>query len=306
LRNARSIYIATHISPDGDAIGSAVGLAWVLQAIGKTCTVVCADPVPPSLRFIPGAETVSAQPPTDQDLIVIVDTGDVARLGRVYTAETFAQRPIINIDHHLTNAAFGTLNVIDPQAAAVGEMIFTLAQALGVAINPTIATCLLAAIVTDTIGFRTSSTTPQTLHVASVLVQAGAPLSEIVQQSFESRPLPVLRVWGHVLSTFTVHSGLAWASLPNAVLRHHGAKEDDVKGLVNVLRGTEGVLVSTLLMESADGRIKVEFRSNGKVNVADIAATLGGGGHKAASGCTLPGPLAEAERRVLAEVRKRL
>ena len=135
-------------------------------------------------------------------------------------------------------------------------------------------------------------------------MEAGAPLSDIVQQSFESRPLPVLRVWGVVLSNFHLRGGIAWATIPRAVLSEFGVKEDDIKGLVNVIRGTQGAVAAALLMESQDGNIKVEFRSTGQINVADVAIALGGGGHRAASGCTLPGPLADAERRTLAELRK--
>jgi phosphoesterase RecJ-like protein len=137
-------------------------------------------------------------------------------------------------------------------------------------------------------------------------MEVGAPLTEIVQQSFESRPLPVARVWGAVLSTFSVQDGIAWASIPRHVLEQYGVKEDEVKGLVNMLRGTEGVLVSALLMVAPDDRIKVEFRSDGKVDVASIAAALGGGGHRAASGCTLAGPLETAEKRVLHEIRRQM
>ena len=175
---------------------------------------------------------------------------------------------------------------------------------MGISLNTTIATCLMTAIVTDTIGFRTPNTTPQTLHVAAVLMEAGAPLSQIVEQSFDNRPLPVLRVWGKVLSAFMVENGLAWAAIPASLLKGEGVREDEVKGLVNILLSTQGVDVAALIMESADSRVKAEFRSNGKVNVADIAIALGGGGHRAAAGCMIPGPLAEAERRILDEIRK--
>lgn len=306
LQRAHTIYIATHISPDGDAIGSALGLALALGVLGKRCTVACADPAPASVSFLPGSKMIVPQSPTTQDVIVVVDTGDTGRLGSLYTPQAFSRRTVINIDHHITNARFGTINIIDPQSAAVGEMIYLLVQALGVPLNSMIATCLLTAMVTDTIGFRTSSTTPRTLHAAAALMEAGAPLSDIVRQSFESRPLPVLRVWGSVLSSFQIRDGIAWAAVPIPVLQQFGVKENEIKGLVNVMRGTQGAIVAALLMESSDGNVKVEFRSNGHVNVADVAIALGGGGHRAASGCTLPGPLADAEQRTLAEIRKHI
>jgi phosphoesterase RecJ-like protein len=137
-------------------------------------------------------------------------------------------------------------------------------------------------------------------------MEAGASLTDIVQQSFDSRSLPVLRIWGEVLSQFQVRDGVAWASIPLPMLQQHGVKEDEIKGLVNILRGTQGVLVSALLMEGAQGTVKVEFRSNGRVNVAEIAIALGGGGHRAASGCTLSGSLQEVEQRVLREIRSHM
>lgn len=306
LQRAHTVYIATHVSPDGDAIGSSLGLALTLGALGKRCTVACADPAPTVVSFLPGAKMIVSQPPASQDVIVVLDTGDVGRLGALYSPQAFSNRPVINIDHHVSNTRFGTINIVNAQAAAVGEMIHELIVALGVPLNGMIATCLLTAIITDTIGFRTPSTTPNVLRTAAALMEAGASLSDIVQQSFESRPLPVLRVWGEVLSNFHTRNGVAWATISRDLLAQHGVKDDEIKGLVNILRGTQGIAVSALLMESTDGNVKVEFRSNGQVNVAAIAIALGGGGHRAASGCTIKSPMVEAEQRVLAEISKQI
>jgi phosphoesterase RecJ-like protein len=306
LQRATSVYIATHIFPDGDAIGSALGLSWALSALGKQCTVACNDPASPSLSFLPGSQTIVRRLPASEDVIVVLDTGDPTRLGAVYAPEAYAGRTVINIDHHLSNSRFGTVNIVEPSTASVGEMVYGLVLALGVSVDATIATCLLTAMVTDTIGFRTPSTTPQTLRIAATLVEAGAPLSEIVRQSFENRPLPVMRMWGEVLRAYSVQDGVAWAAIPSRLMKRYGIAEDDIKGLVNVLGSTQGVLVSVLIMESDDSVVRAEFRSDGKVNVATIATALGGGGHRAASGCTVAGPLAAAEERILSEVRRNL
>lgn len=306
LRDAQSVYMATHISPDGDAIGSSLGLAWALRALGKSCTVACADAVPAALAFLPGSEQMTNARPVDGqdiDVILVLDTGDLERLGSLHDKKAFACCRVVNIDHHLTNTRFGDVNIVDPQAAAVGEMIFDLIQMLGVALDTNMATCLLTALVTDTIGYRTPSTTPRTLTVAAALMEAGASLSDIVRQAFESRPLPVLRVWGHVLSTFTVEDGIAWACLSQQELKELAVRDDEVKGLVNVMRGTQDVVAAALMLEGVDGKIKVEFRSSGEVNVAEIAIALGGGGHRAAAGCLLPGPMSSARQRVLDTIR---
>jgi len=306
IRNANSIYLATHVGPDGDAIGSLLGLYWALVALGKPCTAACADPVPSSLAFLPGSTAIVNYPPTGQDLIIVLDTADTERLGALYSESRYRSVPVVNLDHHITNVRFGTVNAIRPKAAAVGEIVFDLVRRLKVPFDERIATCLLTAIVTDTIGFRTTSTLPRTLRLAATLMEAGASLANIVQQSVENRPLAVLRLWGHVLSDFQMTDGVAWASIPNHVLQQFGLREEEVKGLVNFLRGTEGAAVAVLLMENSNGTVKVEFRSDGEVNVAAVATALGGGGHPAASGCTMKGKLDQVEQRVLAEVRRHL
>lgn len=306
IARAQSIYIVTHISPDGDAIGSTTGLYWALAALGKSCTMACASPVPASLLFIPGSDRFTSRPPDAPDLIISLDSSDHYRLGSAYSLSAFSAAPVINIDHHVTNTGFGLLNVVEPQAAATGEIIFDLVRGLGVPLDETIATCLLTAIITDTIGFRTINTTPKTIHVAAALVEAGGPLAKIVQAVFDTRPLAVTRLWGEVLTTFRLEDGVAWAAISRSMLQRYGVQEDDVKGLVNFLRSTEGVQVAVLLMETPEDAVKCEFRSNGLVDVSQVATALGGGGHRAAAGCTLAGPLAAATQQALAGVRKQM
>jgi phosphoesterase RecJ-like protein len=268
--------------------------------------VVCPDPAPTSLDFLPGSADIVTTHIPSADLTVIVDCSDLQRLDHLYTPDALAGRTIIEIDHHATNLYYADLNVVDPARAAVGELIYDLLRVLEAPIDQRVAICLLTAIVTDSLGFRTSTTTSRTLRTAAELMDAGAPLAQIAEMTLEHRPLPVMRLWGEVLSSFKTDHGVILTAISQDMLRRHRVSEDEVKGLVNILRSIQGTKVAILLVESADGRVKVEFRSNGQVNVAEIAVSLGGGGHRPAAGCTLPGPLSVAEQRVMDEVQRYL
>jgi len=305
LLAAQRLLLITHVIPDGDALGSTLGLAWGLRQLDKTVTLVCAGPINSGLQFLPGVEAFLPQAPAAHfDRIVVLDSGDLSRLGDACQPALFQSVPVINIDHHVTNTRFGDENWVDDTASSVSEMIHDLLPALGIQCDDRIATCLLTGLVTDTLGFRTSSTTPRTLRAAAGLMAAGAPLYDIVEGVFGRKSLNLVRLWGRILSTFQNDAGIVWATVPERLLQEHGVSEDDVKGLASFLRGTEGTEVAILIMEAGGGKVKVEFRSAGRVDVSAVAVSLGGGGHRVASGCTLSGSLAEVEARVVAAVRQ--
>jgi phosphoesterase RecJ-like protein len=262
------------------------------------------SPVPVSLAFIPGSQEVVGALSGRYDLILVLDCSDLDRLDKMYTAQVFADTPLINIDHHITNTNYGAINWVDASAASTAEMTLALVQSLQVSLDRDIATSLLTGITTDTLGFRTSSTTSHTLRSAADLMDAGASLPDIVELVYNAKPLGVARIWGEALRDLQAQDGLVWTSVTQAMLRTYATDPDEVKGLVSFLRGTQGTDIAVLFIENGEGRIKVEFRASRRADVADIAARLGGGGHRAAAGCTLPGPLASAQQRVLAEVRR--
>ena len=262
------------------------------------------SPVPVSLAFIPGSQEVVGALSGRYDLILVLDCSDLDRLDKMYTAQVFADTPLINIDHHITNTNYGAINWVDASAASTAEMTLALVQSLQVSLDRDIATSLLTGITTDTLGFRTSSTTAHTLRSAADLMDAGASLPDIVELVYNAKPLGVARIWGEALRDLQAQDGLVWTSVTQAMLRTYATDPDEVKGLVSFLRGTQGTDIAVLFIENGEGRIKVEFRASRRADVADIAARLGGGGHRAAAGCTLPGPLASAQQRVLAEVRR--
>jgi phosphoesterase RecJ-like protein len=307
LERAQRIGIAAHVSPDGDAIGSLLGLGWALRCRGKDPVLACPTaPLPPSLLFLPGSEDITDSLSGHFDVIVILDSSTLDRMDRMYTPAVFGDALLINIDHHVTNERYGNINWVDAHSASTAEMVFRLVEGLGVAPDARIATCLLAGIVTDTLGFRTSSTTARTLRVAAGLMDAGASLPAIVEEVYNAKPLGVARIWGEALQDVRAEEGLVWTSITTSMLERHQTNADEVKGLVSFLRGTCGTRIAALFIENGNGKIKVEFRSSAQADVAQLAAGLGGGGHKQASGCTVPGPLADAQARVLAQARRAL
>ncbi len=305
ILNAQKILVASHVSPDGDAIGSLMGLGWALRALGKDVTLACPTaPLPPSLTFVPGSEGIVSTLKGRFDLIILLDGSDLARMDKMYDAAVFAHTPLLNIDHHITNQRYGTVNWVEASAASAAEMVYALVRELGVPIGERIATALLTGITTDTLGFRTSSTTSQTLRIAADLMDAGASLPDIVEQAYNVKPLGVARVWGQALQNLQAEVGLVWTSVTRAMLQEYQVAEDEVKGLVGFLRGTQGTKIAVLFLENGNGKIKVEFRSSPQADVSAVATRLGGGGHRQASGCTIDGPLAAAQERVLAEVQQ--
>jgi phosphoesterase RecJ-like protein len=310
IQRAQRLLLVAHINPDGDTIGSTLGLAWALRGLGQECTVACPGPMPAYLGFLPGYADFRRDVSGHYDLILGIDFSSPDRMGAVYQPAVFANTPLVNIDHHLTNTRFGTINIVETATASTAEIVFALLRARGLPITPTIALCLLTGLFTDTQGFRTPSTTPQSLRVATQLLEAGASLTTMVEAVYNRKSPQILRLWGQALSDFRSSpspvGNVVWASVTQAMLRSNNVAEDEVQGLVSFLRGTAGTAVAILFVESKEGKVKVEFRSAPAVDVSGIAFSLGGGGHRNASGCTLPGPLAAAEERVLAVVREEL
>ena len=216
LRRGGRVLAISHISPDGDAIGSLLGFGWVLRSVipDARLTLACADPVPAQFQWLPGAgEIISAPPAGPWDVVVGLDASDGARLGSPFRPADFGATPIVVIDHHVTNLRFGTLNYVDPTAVATSQIVVDLADALGAPISREAATCLLTGLVMDTLGFRTSNVTPQVMAVAMRLMEAGANLAEITERALNHRPLNTLRLWGQALANVQISRRVVWASI---------------------------------------------------------------------------------------------
>ena len=301
IRKAQRILVVTHVSPDGDAIGSLLGLGWALEGLGKEVILACADPVPRHYRYLPGSgRIVQAPDPTGVDLVISLDGSDRERMGAAYDANRLQGVPLANIDHHVTNVRFGTWNWVDPSKASTAQLVLDLVDHLGIPLDGQVALCLLNGLVTDTLGFRTPNTGPGELAAAMRLMEAGASLRRVMHHAFNRRPFSSIRLWGLALQTVRLDGRVIWAEVTQEMQRLAGGSDVGNGSLVNFLIAAEGADVAVVFTEKEDGRVEVGFRSVAGVDVSGVALSLGGGGHPQAAGCTLSGPLPEARERVLA------
>jgi phosphoesterase RecJ-like protein len=292
--------IACHENPEGDAIGSELALALALRDMGKTATVLNADPVPENLLFLPGAETVVfAEDGAGYDVAVVVDCGSPERTGRV--GAELRKCPLrINIDHHRTNGDRGDLALVDPEAAATGLLIHRVLTALRYDIGPDVAVNLYVAVLTDTGSFHYSSSSPEAFEVAGDMIRRGVDPWAVAEQVYETQSANRLKLLGRVLGSLEVASGgrVASIAVKRSDLSEFGSGKDALEGFINYPRSIAGVEVAVSFREEDGGAFRVSFRSKGRVDVSAVAARFGGGGHHNAAGCTVPGTLPEVRRKV--------
>ena len=289
IRDGQRFLITSHLNPDGDAVGSAIGLARILRKIGKGATVWLRDAVPGIYRPLPGSGRVhiGEEPPAgfpDQfDLAIVLECPELERTG---LADDLGKLPVINIDHHLGNEQYGVVNWVDTAAPAVGEMVFRLAVTLNVALDSDTADTLYLTLVTDTGGFRFSNTTAAAFDAAASLVREGASPETISKWLYESRPVSAVRLVGEMLRSLEIHAEgrIATAWLSAEMVERSGAEPGDSEGLIDYPRSIAGVEVVAMFRRLEDGRFKVSLRSRGPVSVEKIARRFGGGGHQNAAG----------------------
>jgi phosphoesterase RecJ-like protein len=291
--------ITSHIRPDGDGIGSGLALYWMLRSLGKEVEVILRDRIPPAYNVLPGSELVLVQEDVREsfDAAFIIECSDVFRPGLPSLKDQF----VVNIDHHSTTVPFGDINWIDPTAAAVGEMVYNLCKALGTEVTKEIAECIYTALLTDTGSFHFSNTTERTLKIASELVRKGVEPARISQALFYSYPYSKIKLLGRVLSEIERdESGrIAWITMDRDMMYEAGASEEDSDGIVNYALSIDEVEAVAFFKELAEGVYRVSLRSKGKYNVARVAESFGGGGHKNAAGCRVEGDFAEVRQRVI-------
>jgi phosphoesterase RecJ-like protein len=261
--------------------------------------MACADPIPAKFAFVPGIENVVQDVNVPFDLVISLDCSDTKRLGHFTEMPAFGDVPLLNIDHHLTNLRFGDVNLVDSCASSTAEIVFHLLEYMTIPLDAELATCLLTGIVTDTRGFRTSNVTVQVMEVATRLMNAGASLPTIAQHGLDHRATSAILLWREALSSLQVKDRVAWASV-SLVMRHtagHAGNGD--AGLASFLLSADEADVAAVFVEREDGCIEIGFRAVPGFDVAHVAMQFGGGGHALAAGCTVPGPLEEAQARVL-------
>ena len=312
LLAGKRVLTTGHENPDGDAIGSALGIALALESLGAQAETVFADPVPVMYDFLPGVERVRSALSDDlePDLIVVCD-GDLERTGAVLrdNAELFGRVPIVNIDHHLSNPGAGAVYWVDAEAAATCEQVTLLLPHLGLGYDAAagaIAQLLTAGLVFDTANFAHSNTTPRTLRVASELVAAGAELPLIARRIYRTKPAGQLRLFGRVLARLesSADERLTWSMATLEDFSEAGATLEQSEGLIDLLSQSAGAEVVILFKDLGDGvRLSIRTRDDG-VDATVLARAYGGGGHARAAGATYDGALDEALAVVLARAQQ--
>jgi phosphoesterase RecJ-like protein len=305
VRAATLALIGTHVNPDGDALGSALAMSLVLDQLGVESEVLCADPPPYYLRFLPGVDRIKHAPErTGHDLAIIVDLEARSRLGKVGTFFDACPRAIV-IDHHIPVEEPGDLRIVSPESPATCSIILDMVRDSEIDVTPAMAECLLTGILTDTGNFRFPNTDAHSLHSAGYLLERGANLTRVTREVYMQKELPAIVLTAHAVMRMNVASDgrLAWTTLPLTLFLEIGAEEGYTEGIVNELLSIKGVEVAAVLREGKPGKIRGSLRSIGEIDVAAVARQFGGGGHMNAAGVSFDGSLEEAEETLVAALK---
>jgi bifunctional oligoribonuclease and PAP phosphatase NrnA len=307
----RRFVLTTHVNPDGDGLGSETALALYLRGIGKDVVVLNDGPTPHNFQFLKRSfsheafsEERAREVFENAEVLVILDTQARSRLGQLAPFVDWPGLTVVIIDHHLGEPAFGQVRVINPQACATGELVYDLVRRHPGALTLPMAEGLYAALVTDTGSFRFSNTDPQAHAMAAHLLALGVKPEPLLAQIHQHRHPDRLRFLGTVLShlQLSADGSVSWLEADRELMSRFDVDGSDTEGLVDFPRGLPGVEAVVLFTEAENGRVKVSFRSTGRVDVDSVARSFGGGGHRAASGALVRGPLPEARERVLQAV----
>jgi phosphoesterase RecJ-like protein len=303
--------VVSHIQPDGDAISSTCAVAWILEQCGKSYVMVNESQTPHKFHYLRGAKAIiqHSKEPINQlfDAVIAVDCADFLRIGSV--SQAFSETAqILNIDHHPTSDLFGQVHVIKDDAAATAEILYDLMLTMQLKLDKDVSECIYTGLLTDTGGFRYSNTSPKVMKIASELLTYGINGNTLAEHLLETLSFSHIQLLKKSLSTlsFSDDYQISWMSITQEVVNNTGASNEDFEGLVNYPRNIEGVEVGMLFKQTAPELVKVSFRSAGKVDVAQIAKSFGGGGHIRAAGCSIEGELSFAIEEVVSKVKKAL
>jgi phosphoesterase RecJ-like protein len=302
IENKSVFGITTHVRPDGDGIGSSLGLCWLLKSLGKSAEVIVRDPIPVSYQQLCGANEIRKVSEIDKtyDAIFVIECSDISRPGIKNLDKEFT----VNIDHHTTSDHFGSINWIDATASAVGEMIYNLCKAIGGRITREIAECIYLALVTDTGSFHFPNTTERTLKIASELIKVGVKPARISEAVYNSYPWSRVELMSKVLATVKrdATGKVAWMRQTLEMAESANAVEGDNSGFVNIPLSAQEVEAVVYMRETKPNAFRVSLRSKGDINVARIAEKFNGGGHKNAAGCRVEGDWKIWEEKIVAAV----
>jgi phosphoesterase RecJ-like protein len=309
VRDHHTFCVVGHVRPDGDCVGSQLGLTLALKNEGKKVLCWNEDRLPQKYEFL-DPDHLFQQPKSGQqfDCVIATDAASFERLGAVGPCVS-DRKALINIDHHESNTRYGDLNWVSAREPSSGELIFRLLKVAKWPVSRPIADCLFAAVSTDTGSFQYATTRPGTFHTAAELVRRGANLARICDEVYESYPLSRARLLRHVYSHFRLahQNQIAWFWLKQADFARAGAESSDSEGLIDHVRAIAPVVVACVFEELEPELTRISLRSkSARVNVNDIAAQFGGGGHPAAAGARIPGRPLTVQRRVIAAVKRAL
>lgn len=302
IRQRQRFVVSSHARPDGDSIGSQLAFAYALRSLGKHVTIVNKDPATPPLMAFPGVTSIEIAPDVsgEFDAAVIMECGDLARPGVAGLDRYF----VINIDHHPGNTGYGALNWFDETAAACGEMVFDLIQALGVPMTLEIATHIYLAILTDTGSFHYSSISPRTFDICKQMLEAGVDPVAVARSVYDSNNMGRLKLFGAVLSAMQIDpSGrIAIVYLDHEMARAAGGTYEDTEGLINLPLTVKEIEAVVFFKQSEGDEYRVSMRSKGDIDIGAVAKEFGGGGHKNAAGCTVTGPIDALQKTFLEKI----
>lgn len=306
FRSHPRFLITSHARPDGDAVGSVLAMAGILDQLGCESIPVLADPAPYIYSKVPDIDRIRITRDVNelqQDPsvpVILLECDGIPRTG----LSGLEGRTLINIDHHASGKPFGAINWIDEKACAVGELVYRIAQAAEARITPSLATCLYTALASDTGSFTYPCTTAETFAIAQDLVRHGADPGQISRDIYFSNPVSKIRLLGAALTNLHTEGTLAWSWITTSDMDRIGAGAEDCEGVVNYLISIAGVESAVFLRELPSvNQYRLSIRSKGSLDVARIAEYFGGGGHRSASGCTLDGPLNVATERILTQLK---
>jgi phosphoesterase RecJ-like protein len=302
ISEAKRIGITTHIRPDGDAIGSSLGLGLCLLAAGKQVQMVLRDGLSHTFEFLEGSDLYQTSFTEECDLYIAVDCSDLKRVGGVLDGKTVN----IAIDHHITNENFAEINYVCPDAVATAAILAEKVPAWGLTIPPAAARAFLTGILSDSIGFRTSNTTAHSLRLAANLMDRGANITELYNKALLSRSFEAAQYWGFGLSRLQREGTLIWSALTLEDRKKSGYTLTDDADLINVLSSIDPMDVVVLFVEQKNNIVKISWRAKAGLDISKLAASFGGGGHPAASGAEISGTLEEVQNLVLQATRSYL
>jgi len=304
IENKNNFAITTHVRPDGDGIGSSLGLCWLLRSLGKSAEVVLRDEIPVSYALLPGADEIKkiAEVNGKYDAIFVIECSDITRPG----IKGLENQVTVNIDHHSSSEHFGTINWIDQTASAVGEMIYNLCKAIGGRITKEIAECVYLALVTDTGSFHFPNTTDRTLKVASELIKVGVKPAQISEAVYNSYPWSRIELMRQVLATVKRNEmgNIAWMRQTLEMAENAESVDGDNNGFVNIPLAAKEVEAVIYMREVKPQAYRVSLRSKDNINVARVAEKFGGGGHKNAAGCRVEGDWDAREKEIVSALTK--